>query len=420
MSRGSNIVVATTRPAIAEYLSNISKSVSDILKKDSLDSSNNYSYLLIKKGIMHADVVTAGKGNEKTGVERNFLYYLSVHEMEKLQSIEGDKFFSTTHQSNISVPDEFFEFLGIPKIKRREGKQLTQHEHPIINNYAKVYLVNDTMGYFDISYTKEVFNHLGKSPDWDYRELKVELNSGDFTPIQLSHAVHGIGTKEDVVFHKLRHSIFRGDNIIMLIRKVGIITHLYIMLEKNPRFFTIIGKSSSSWENYLNQNNKKQLFDLIKSETISTENEKSKTRKYQNHWRQMLAEEMMNYTPTDNEVFCPLTYVSANFNKAGALFVASHIKEYVNCTMDEAFDINNGILMTANADALFDKHLITIEDDGTIIFSFLLENEYKLRQEIKLTEKVFKSILNPDRCKYLEYHREVFRKEEEKRRLGQS
>ena len=72
--------------------------------------------------------------------------------------------------------------------------------------------------------------------------------------------------------------------------------------------------------------------------------------------------------------------------------------------------------MIANADALFDKHLITIDDDGTVIFSFLLDNDYKLKQELRLTEKVFKAILNDERKSYLEYHRNVFKSKEILRR----
>ncbi len=420
MSRSSNIIVATDKTAIVEYISTISESMTNIIKEDGDDASGkNYSYLLVKKNITHSDVITAGKGNENTGVAKNYLYYLSVEDMEELERLEDDTFIRTAHQSNIAMPNEFYDFLGIPKIPRREGPQTTQHEHPIINSVADVFLVNDSLKYFDINYTKKVFDKLGKTTDWVYDDYKINL-SGQFTPIQLSIAVHGIGAQNDEEFHKLRRSIFRGDSLVLLLRKVDSHISLYIMLEKNPKFFTIIGEGNSSWESYLEQNNKKHLFELLKDESRKSNNDEVKTRKYQNQWRQMLAKEMMNYTPNDNEVFCPLTYITADFTKVGPLFRASHIKEYSKCNIDEAFDINNGILMVANADALFDKHLITIDDDGNVIFSFLLENNGSLIQQIKLNEKVFKAILNPDRCKYLAYHREVFAEKEEQRKVTQT
>ena len=58
---------------------------------------------------------------------------------------------------NSVLPSDFYEFIGMPQLQRREGAQTTQHEHPIVNNYADVYLVNDTLEYFDISYTYYYF-----------------------------------------------------------------------------------------------------------------------------------------------------------------------------------------------------------------------------------------------------------------------
>lgn len=188
------------------------------------------------------------------------------------------------------------------------------------------------------------------------------------------------------------------------------------MLEKNPRFFTLIGESNATWEKFLNDSNKQELFNLLKKDELSY-GEAEKTRKNQNKWRNLLADEMMSYTTTDDEIFCPLTYITANFSSVGTLFRASHIKAFNECSVEEAFDINNGILMISNADALFDKHLITISDDGEIIFSYLLKNEYKLIQELKLTERVFKAILNNKRKEYLKRHREVFEEKEIKRKM---
>ena len=187
------------------------------------------------------------------------------------------------------------------------------------------------------------------------------------------------------------------------------------MLEKNPSFFTLIGEGNKSWEKYLEQNNKQELFELLRQDKLNA-GEIEKTRNNQNKWRTLLAEEMMGYTPNENEIFCPLTYITANYDSAGPLFRASHIKGFAECNVDEAFDINNGIIMIANADALFDKHLITIENDGTIIFSFLLDKDFKLKQELRLTEKVFRAILNDERKGYLEYHRNVFKTKETLRR----
>ena len=113
-----------------------------------------------------------------------------------------------------------------------------------------------------------------------------------------------------------------------------------------------------------------------------------------------------------------MTKVTVDFEKAGTLFRASHIKAYKDCTLEEAYDINNGILMVANADALFDKHLITIDDEGNIIFSYLIDQDFKLKCDLLLTGKVFKYVLTPKRKEYLKNHRQVFEAKELERKRG--
>ena len=396
---------------IYEYLASKSDSIANLMR-----SQPDWEYMLIVKSITHSDLLNSGKRNgPNESIDKNYLYYLSLSEMKEIEQVRK-KEFENAKQSNIFVPSDFYEFIEMPQLQRREGAQTTQHEHPIVNNYADVYLVNDTLKYFDIDYTKKIFDKLDKHPtSWNYDEYKLEL-TGDFTPIQLTHAIHGLGTSDDEIFKNLRRSIFKSDTLNILLRRKQDKKEIYIMLEKNPRFFTLIGESNATWEKFLNDSNKQELFNLLKKDEL-TYGEAEKTRKNQNKWRNLLADEMMSYTTTDDEIFCPLTYITANFSSVGTLFRASHIKAFNECSVEEAFDINNGILMIANADALFDKHLITISDDGEIIFSYLLKNEYKLIQELKLTERVFKAILNNKRKEYLKRHREVFEEKEIKRKM---
>ncbi len=396
---------------IYDYLSNKSDSIAQLMKNEP-----DWEYMLILKSITHSDLLNSGKRNgPDESIEKNYLYYLSVSEMKEIEQVRK-KEFEDAKQSNISVPNEFFDFIGMPQLQRREGAQTTQHVHPIVNDYADVYLVNDTLKYFDINYTKKVFDKLGKHPtSWNYDEYGIEL-SGKFTPIKLTHAIHGLGTSEDEVFKNLRRSIFKSDILCILLRRKKDKKEVYIMLEKNPRFVTLRGESNASWEKFVNNCNKQEMFNLLKKNDLSA-GEVEKTRKNQGKWKNLLAEEMMSYTTTDDEIFCPLTYITANYSSAATLFRASHIKAFNECNVDEAFDINNGILMIANADALFDKHLITISDDGEIIFSFLLEKDGKLIQELRLTERVFKAILNNKRNEYLKIHREVFENKENKRKM---
>lgn len=403
MASRINLVYNTDK--IREYLMYKSDTMSDYLAKNQDDE-----FILLIKQISHSDLTSAGK---RTKIEqpfsKNYLYYLTANEMEEMDRIDNRPFV-TAHQSNIGVPKNIiYDFLSV------SDPDESGDEHFKINDYCEVFLVNDTLKYFTIDYSFKIFEKLNKIPNWNKDEFKVELK-GDFTPIDLSIAAHGIGVSANLEFDKLRRSIFKSDTMMLLLSKdKNNNLKMFIMFEKNPSFFTLIGEGNRSWEKYLEQNNKQEMFELLKQDKLST-GQYEKTRKNQNKWRMLLAEEMMGYTTNENEIFCPLTYITVNFDCAGTLFRASHIKGFADCNIDEAFDINNGIIMVANADALFDKHLITIEDDGTITFSYLLDRNGKLKQELRLNEKVFKAILNDERKRYLEYHRDVFKVKEELRK----
>ena len=352
---------------IYEYLSSKSESVANLVKNEP-----DWQYMLIVKSISHSDLLNSGKRNGPAEtLDKNYLYYLSLDEMKEIESVRK-KEFENAKQSNIFVPMDFYNFIDMPHLERRSGAQSTQHIHPIVNNYADVYLVNDTLKYFDINYTKKVFDKLDKHPTtWNYDEYKIDLVN-KFTPIQLTHAIHGIGTSDDEIFKKLRRSIFKSDTLNILLRKKKDKKEVYIMLEKNPRFFTLIGESNLTWENFLNKTNKQEMFNLLKKDELSA-GEAEKTRNNQSKWRNLLADEMMSYTTTDDEIFCPLTYITANYSSVGTLFRASHIKAFSECTIEEAFDINNGILMIAHSDSREFLNNLHKDTDERVSESLLME-----------------------------------------------
>lgn len=96
---------------------------------------------------------------------------------------------------------------------------------------------------------------------------------------------------------------------------------------------------------------------------------------------------------------CPLTGISHK-----SLLVASHIKPWAVSTNEERLDPANGIILSALADRLFDKGLITFDDDGNVIFSEELCEQDRvasgLTGEVKLKAPVTRS-------SYMEYHRTV-------------
>lgn len=92
------------------------------------------------------------------------------------------------------------------------------------------------------------------------------------------------------------------------------------------------------------------------------------------------------------------------------VLIASHIKPFFTSTDEEAYDPNNGILLSRNIDSLFDLGYITFENDGKIKFS---ETE-RLNQELKNfigNYSLDSRFINEKRLEYLEFHRsEVFGK----------
>ena len=84
------------------------------------------------------------------------------------------------------------------------------------------------------------------------------------------------------------------------------------------------------------------------------------------------------------------------------VLIASHIKPYKVSAPDEAFDINNGLLLSKNFDSLFDLGYITFNNDGTIKASKVLNTDVK----IYLSHfRLHKDFINPKRLDYMDFHR---------------
>ncbi len=89
------------------------------------------------------------------------------------------------------------------------------------------------------------------------------------------------------------------------------------------------------------------------------------------------------------------------------VLIASHIKPYIESNEMEAYDPNNGLLLSRTIDSLFDLKYISFTDDGNMIFSKRISNDVK---EFWKNYKLEKSILNEKRKSYLEYHRQMLAK----------
>lgn len=411
MARGKDYTnfIVTEKEKICDLIDGISSSMSDYINQN-----QDSEFVVLYKYISHSDLATFGKSIQIDKFEKNILYYLTVEQMQEIQK-KTEKTFETAHQSNIGLSSKFYQLANLPNPRDVETY--------LINDYCPVYLVNDNLKYFSAEYTEKILKKLNKKVSWNFKELDIKIDKENWiTPIELSCAVHGLGTKSNEEFHKLRHHIFKSDTFIILFEKGKEKNNIFILLEKNPAFFSVLGEVNQSYYKYLTTLKNRTLSSVQQKnnavEDIENKINEEITRQQQSKWRTMLAKEMMGYTAIDGQVFCPFTYITADFNELGPLFIASHIKGFSdkNTTNEEKYDLNNGLLLSANADALFDKHLISINENKELVFSYTLEKDLILKQRLCLMQPIFQLVLNEKRMEYLKYHKAVFDKLEAERK----
>ena len=90
------------------------------------------------------------------------------------------------------------------------------------------------------------------------------------------------------------------------------------------------------------------------------------------------------------------------------ILISSHIKGWSECNEDERLDPDNGILLSPNIDSLFDKHLISFNDDGSILISNKIS---KTELDILGISTSVKLKVDIGMKKYLLHHRMKFSKE---------
>lgn len=93
-----------------------------------------------------------------------------------------------------------------------------------------------------------------------------------------------------------------------------------------------------------------------------------------------------------------------------AVLRASHIKEWSDSSREERIDSNNGLLLCANHDALFDRHLISFEPDtGALCISASINAEQ--RSSLNLPDS-FNLSLSDSMKSYMQIHYNKFKDKE--------
>ena len=79
--------------------------------------------------------------------------------------------------------------------------------------------------------------------------------------------------------------------------------------------------------------------------------------------------------------------------KAPELLIASHILPWVDSDNDERLDENNGLLLSASIDKLFDKHYISFDDNGFMVVSNKFKQIHPDYKDIMSTIGIYESFI---------------------------
>ena len=91
------------------------------------------------------------------------------------------------------------------------------------------------------------------------------------------------------------------------------------------------------------------------------------------------------------------------------LLIASHIKPWADSSDKEKLDGCNGLLLSPHVDRLFDRGLISFEDNGAMLVSSKLDPAILRRWGIDASTNV--GSFKVEQCTYLEFHRsKIFKK----------
>lgn len=91
------------------------------------------------------------------------------------------------------------------------------------------------------------------------------------------------------------------------------------------------------------------------------------------------------------------------------VLVASHIKPFIQSNDTEAYDPNNGLLLSRTVDSLFDLKYISFDDEGNMLKSKKLSDDvWQQWKHVKLDSQ----LLNDERRRYLAFHRTLIQNDD--------
>ena len=331
-------------------------------------------------------------------------------------NFNGDNFLMTLKTIVKFIDDNKFD-----KVYRKERYVSLQNEvnHKIpktdmasvrksINQFVKLGFIKDL-----ISYNQETIEFLNAKTDKQRKSIFSKIvykyssfNSSITHPHNWSQINFLLKTLEEIgKLHKLE---------VIALMLVDIEKHNkgYVnQTELND--YTNIAKSNGFIERKYNQvgylfNLLKKLDDIIfindnlyftdEAKKIFREVSKIATKKKRDGYLHLLYKRQLQAESTEmlGQIKCMLEKLSY------PSLVASHIKPFIQSNESEAYDPNNGLLLSRNMDILFDQGYISFQDNGKLMLSSQLNQDVINSLYNYQLDNTF---INSNRKRYLNYHR---------------
>lgn len=451
-----NYLVTRDKEDIFFYVEYNSKDLFNVLK-----NKFDHELVLIRKYLSHSDIITKGKltkskkrqilGDE--ALKCYMLYYQSFEELKELSDLP------IAAQSNIIVPEDFYEETGIPH-HWENGHKLREI---IEEDGITVYVPLDTCKDFNprdlnkicnfndkFKYEQKYQRYLATFKLKSYLDDETKLLKADALHI----AAHGLGTDDDKLFSYLRSFVFKGDVLNVIIDKTE--NALYLFFERNERYYSLINEVKAKpitapiWRAYSKRDKQKIVETLYSVEVAKAiENDEAqpeelelaeskiasllkeyykdyhksvedlialeqppKYRWYQKKWREILIKMDEIQFNEKGYAWCAISETKGDYSSLGRFFIASHIKPYALCIKEKdyesAFDPNNGLILCANIDALFDQFLITVDAAGIILNKKAVNTISGYGKFRDAGKKLNEYYLTEKRKYYLSFHKAEF------------
>lgn len=251
------------------------------------------------------------------------------------------------------------------------------------------------------------FSHSSDLYYFAYAFKKLEGHSGD------QNQINRLQNKDE--FFDLCTCSYEGDFLVLMKHSLNHYICIVVPSEYSSDLSTLVGssvnfsisnpafnaKESSDAFCHIMEQNVKQEFDDLDASIQSTstaltghdKEQLTKVRVGQGSFRKLLIEQRG----------CTCELCAINIPE---VLRASHIQSWATSTPEERLDLQNGLLLCANHDVLFDRHMITIDvnTNNLLISSSIPEDQL---EELKLINH--KTIALSERMKaYMKKHNQLF------------